>query len=281
MSKLLHKTRRALAGLFIGALGLAVAGCATTPEAAVPAAERAVTIATADGSADALLFTPAGSGPHPAVIVWSDLGGLRPVFGDIGRRLSASGYVVLVPNSFYRSARLDGGTAPGTLSREEMGERFGAWRGALDAEAIGRDTGAYLDFLAGLPQVDGSARAGMLGYQAGAEHAFRGAIANPGRIGAVAGLYPLGVATTRDNSPHLQVGQTSADYLVVLSANDDAREPEDKDLMREEFARAGLAGEVVVSSADNGFAVVDNPAYDEAESEKAWARMLALFGGAL
>src|SRR6478672_1528630 len=83
------------------------AAMAALPTVAVAAdvAETDVMVPTPDGTADAVLFHPAGSGSWPAVLMWPDILGLRPVFREMGRRLAAEGYVVLVPNPFYRTKR--------------------------------------------------------------------------------------------------------------------------------------------------------------------------------
>jgi carboxymethylenebutenolidase len=62
-------------------------------------------VPTPDGHADAALFYPGGSGSWPAVLMWPDILGVRPVFREMGRRLASAGYTVLVPNPFYRVKR--------------------------------------------------------------------------------------------------------------------------------------------------------------------------------
>ena len=74
--------------------------------------EKDVTVKTPDGECDAVLFHPA-QGTHPAVLIWTDIMGLRPAFRDMGHRLAAMGYTVLVPNPFYRSAKAP--VLPGTI----------------------------------------------------------------------------------------------------------------------------------------------------------------------
>src|SRR5206468_589664 len=74
--------------------------------------ETEVMVPTPDGSADAALFHPAGAGSWPAVLMWPDILGLRPVFREMGRRLAAEGYTVLVPNPFYRTRRAPIVTGP-------------------------------------------------------------------------------------------------------------------------------------------------------------------------
>jgi len=267
---------RILARGLLAAVLLVTAGCAGGD-----VAEEHVTITTPDGTADALLFTPAGGGPAPVVLVWPDIGGLRPAFGEIGRRLAEEGYVALVPNAFYRSARLDGGTAPGALDGAALRTRFTEWRAAADDDAIMRDTRAYMAFLDARPEVDKTAKAGTLGYDVGGTHAFLAARAMPERFGAVAVFHPLGIATARPNSPHLFVGETKAAYYVALARPDDAREPGDKTDLTAAFANAGLDATVTVLPGGHGFAVPDSPAHDAPSAEQSWSAALALLKKAL
>ncbi|HWC62681.1 MAG TPA: dienelactone hydrolase family protein, partial [Rhizomicrobium sp.] len=89
-------------GLMTGAAAMAAAAPALAQSDAV---ETDVMVKTADGTCDAVLFHPQGAGNWPAVLIWPDIMGLRPAFRDMGRRLAAQGYTVLVPNPFYRSAK--------------------------------------------------------------------------------------------------------------------------------------------------------------------------------
>ena len=88
------------------AFGLAAAAfggvAATAAGAQSPVVEKDVEIKTPDGVADAALFYPEGKGTWPAVLIWPDVLSLRPAFRDMGKRLAAAGYVVLVPNLYYR-----------------------------------------------------------------------------------------------------------------------------------------------------------------------------------
>jgi carboxymethylenebutenolidase len=268
-------TRRGLAGL-AAALAFAVAACATVPAGSASAGERQVTVKTPDGAANALLFTPAKA-KAPAVILWGDLGGLRPAVADLGRKLAAEGYVVLVPNAFYRSAALDGTAATDVAYPIRNKE----WRAAATDDAILGDAKAYLAFLDAQPQVDKSVKAGTVGYDVGAAYAFLTARAAPDRVGAVAAIHPLAIATARPNSPHLFVNQSKAAYYVAFGKNADAREPGDKTDVSRALADAGLKGTVVVMPGDHGFALADNKAYDAASAEQAWAATLALFRASL
>lgn len=261
---------------------LALAACVPPPRrtALPPAVERAVTIPTPDGVAQAVLLCP-DSGAWPSVLLWPDIRGLRPAFRDIGRRLATAGYTVLVVNAFYRSAALDGSASPGVLSTEQTRERMDAWRAAASDDGIARDTQAYMAWLDRQPQTDARRKAGSVGYDVGGAHAFRAAAAMPERFGAVASVHGLGVATARPNSPHLLVGRTRAGYFVAMARPDDEREPGDKDDLAKAFADAGLAGRVRVYPANHGFAVPDDPAFDPASADMVLAEVLEMLAGTL
>lgn len=66
-------------------------------------AQRGVEIQTEDGTCPAALSIPDGEGPWPAVIMFPDAGGMRDTMRQMGERLSGLGYVVLVPDFYYRN----------------------------------------------------------------------------------------------------------------------------------------------------------------------------------
>src|SRR5688572_9582288 len=85
------------------AAGLAVAA-GSAAEAQMKVVETNVQVKTPDGVCDAVFIHPA-SGSHPGVLIWPDAFGLRPSMRDIGKRIAAEGYAVLVPNPFYRMGK--------------------------------------------------------------------------------------------------------------------------------------------------------------------------------
>ena len=144
-----------------------------------------MTVKTADGNCDAVLFHPTAQGHWPAVLIWPDIMGLRPAFRDIGRRLSGMGYVVLVPNPFYRSAKAPVIGDDFDFSNPEQRARLTGYRAAMSDEGIDSDALAYLAFLDAQPQTDKAQqgwRAGLLhGRRAVVPH--RGGAAEPHRGG--------------------------------------------------------------------------------------------------
>jgi carboxymethylenebutenolidase len=122
---------------------------------------------------------------------------------------------------------------------------------------------------------------GTQGYCMGGPIAFRTAAAVPGRVGAVASFHGGGLVTPNPNSPHLQAAATKAQFLVAIADNDDKRSPTDKDVMKETFSKAGVQAEIEVYGAAHGWCPPDSQVYSEPLAEKAWGRLLALYGKAL
>lgn len=246
----------------------------TLAQAKLKVSEQSVLVKTPDGTAEAAVFAPTGKGTWPPVILWPDMVGLRPLYRDLGRQYAEQGFVVLVPNSFYRSMRpsdaeldpWDAKVRPTLLQ----------YRAAATDDGIARDAAAYLAYLDTLKQTARTKKAGTIGYDLGGSYAFRTAAALPGRIAAVASLYGLGVATPRPDSPHLLVPKSKATYRVILTADDDKREPEDKGDIAKQIADAGLKGDVTVSPASHGFANPAGKTYDAAAAEKSFGEVVAL-----
>ena len=103
----------------------------------------------------------------------------------------------------------------------------------------------------------------------------------PDRIGAGASFHGGGLVTKTPDSPHLLVPQMKASFLFCVAENDDQRDPTAKDVLRETFAKQGLEAEIEVYAAQHGWCPPDMPVYDEVKAERAWSRLLVLFGSAL
>lgn len=262
------------------ATGLAAAGISAAR--AQPAlVEKGVTITTPDGRADAFLCRPAGKGPWPAVLIWPDIMGLRPAFQAMARRLAADGYVVLVPNPFYRSRTAPVVPASFDFNDAEARKTLFGYRAAMTDEGIDKDALAYLAYLDGLAEVDGHRPAGVQGYCMGGPLAFRTAAARSDRIGAVATFHGGGLVTDAPDSPHLLIPHTRATFLVAVARNDDARDPKAKDVLKAAFDAAKRPATIEVYPADHGWCVPGSQVYDQASAEKAWGELQALYGSQL
>jgi carboxymethylenebutenolidase len=241
--------------------------------------EKDVEIRTPDGVCDAYFVHPQ-SGAHAAVLVWPDILGLRPAFRQMGKRLAESGYSVLTVNPFYRGKRAPVVPEGATFNQETM-TVVRPLAGQLNATTHVTDARAFVAWLDQQPQVDRNRGIGTTGYCMGGPMTMRTAGALPERVRAAASFHGGGLVTQNPDSPHLLVPQMKAQYLFAVAENDDMREPEAKNVLRDTFAKANLQAEIEVYPAAHGWCPPDSAVYDEAQAERAWSRMLVLFERAL
>jgi len=269
-------SRRDFGGLAAG-VGLAV----MLPQAADAQAvtEKDVEIKTPDGTCDAYFVYPS-SGAHAAVVVWPDILGLRPAFRQMGKRLAESGYSVLTVNPFYRGKRAPVIPA-GAAFNAETRAIVGPLAQQLNATTHATDAKAFIAWLDQQPQVDKNRKVGTTGYCMGGPITMRTAAAVANRVDAAASFHGGGLVTQMPDSPHLLVPQMKAQYLFAVAQNDDMRDPEAKNVLRDAFAKAKLDAEIEVYPADHGWCPPDGQVYDMAQAERAWSRQLVLFERAL
>ena len=243
--------------------------------------EADVDIKTPDGTADAFFVHPA-KGKAPAVLIWPDIFGLRPAFKDMARRLAGEGYAVLVVNPFYRSKRAP--TAPDHPDFQDPATRDAlmSLMKSLTPETAVTDAKAFVPWLDTQPAVDKKKKMGVTGYCMGGPFTLRTAATFPNRIGAGGSFHGGGLVTDKPDSPHLLIPQLRAQFLFAIAENDDQRQPEAKNALRDAFAKANLHAEVeVYAGAQHGWCPPDSAVYNHDQAEKAWARQLVLFKAAL
>jgi carboxymethylenebutenolidase len=256
-----------------------VAAVAGLPTAALAAnvTETDVMVPTPDGSADAVLIHPAGSGSWPAALMWPDILGLRPVFREMGRRLAAEGYVVLVPNPFYRTKRAPIVTGEFDFNDPKQVQPLLALKATLTDAAVDKDAAAFIKFLDAQKQTNRRKGAGVQGYCFSGPYAFHTGAVRSDRIRAVGSFHGGGLVTKDANSPHLLIPKTKASFVVAIARNDDQKQPDAKDILKAAFAAAKRPAVVEVYPADHGWCVLGSQAYDHASAERAWAELLRLY----
>jgi carboxymethylenebutenolidase len=243
--------------------------------------ESDVEITTTDGTADCYFVHPS-SGQHPAVLIWPDILGLRPAFRAMGKRLAQSGYSVLVVNPFYRDARSPVVGEGATFGQPEIREIVLPMARNLNADTHFTDARAFVAFLDQQSAVDTGRKIGTTGYCMGGPMVMRTVAAVPDRLGAGATFHGGGLATDADDSPHLLIPDTTAHMLHCVAANDDEGNPEAKNTLRDAYTAANLPAEIEVYEGTlHGWCPPDSAVYHEAQAERAWSRMLALFETAL
>ncbi len=265
----------------VAGLGAAFAPWATAcAQGAGGLAESDVKFDAPGGTMDAFFVHP-GEGKHPAVIIWPDIAGLRDAFKAMGRRLATAGYAVLVVNPFYRST-----PAPQFKDFEDFRsnggfQKVGPWMQQNSHENVLETAKAVVAWLDQQAAVDTAKGIGNQGYCMGGPFTVRTAAAVPTRVKAAASFHGGGLVSDDPNAPVKLLPQTQASFLFAIAKNDDAQNPTHKDALKEAAAAAGRPAEIEVYQADHGWTVADSPVYNEAEAERAWARLLALYQGAL
>jgi len=275
--------RRDFVGLSVAA-GVAAA-TATASAAGLKVVETDVEVKTPDGTCDAAFIHPA-SGSHPGVLLWPDAFGLRPSMREMAKRLAAEGYSVLVPNPFYRISK-----APFTdastfnFANPDDMKKLGPLMGSVNAPGNAeKDAVAYVAFLDAQKPVNKSKKIGTQGYCMGGPLVVKTAAALPDRIGAGGSFHGGGLVTDKSDSPHLLAPKIKARMYFGIASNDDMRQPDAKDKLKEAFTAAKVPVEIEVYSGSlHGWCVPDmpqqngKPIYNKADAERAWGKLLALY----
>jgi carboxymethylenebutenolidase len=244
--------------------------------------ETDVEVTTPDGVADCYFVHPS-SGRHAAVIIWPDILGLRPAFRTMGKRLAQSGYSVVVVNPFYREARSPVVEEGASFGDPEVRSLVIGMMGNLSPETHVTDARAMVSFLDQQASVDTGRKIGTTGYCMGGAMVMRTVAGVPDRLGAGGTFHGgNGLANDAADSPHLTIPDSTAHMLHCVAANDDEGAPEVKVTLRDAYTTAGIPAEIeVYEGTMHGWCALDSAVYHEAQAERAWGRLLALFESAL
>jgi len=241
-----------------------------------------VSVETPDGALDAYFVCP-DTGVHPGIVMWPDALSIRPVFRRMAERLARRGYCVLLVNPFYRTQ-----AAPVPITVESFYDDPVARSNVMQLaksvtlEMTVSDAGVLAAYLERQSAVDSGRKLGTMGYCVGGGMAIATAAAAPDTVKAVASFHGGNLVTADPNSPHRQIAKTRAGALIAVAEDDDARDPQAKATLAHAFDSAGLTAEIgVYRGAMHGWCVPDTRSYNEAQAERAWSRMLALFGSLL
>ena len=282
-------SRRDLVKLSVAGALAASAGAASAAELDV--VETDVKITMPDGTCDAAFIHPS-KGAHAGVLIWPDAFGLRPAMRDIGKRIAAEGYSVLVPNPYYRAsaaAAIDLNPKTFSFGNQDDMARLRKFMGGLQSPGMAeKDAAAYIAWMDAQKQLDKKKKIGTQGYCMGGPLVFKTAAAVPERVGAGASFHGGGLVTDQPNSPHLLIPKMKARMYVGIASNDDSRQPDAKDKLRVAFDAAKVSAEIEVYVGLHGWCVPDmpnqpdgKPLYNKPDAEKAWGKLVALYKAAL
>jgi carboxymethylenebutenolidase len=243
--------------------------------------QRTVEIETGDGTCPAALSIPDGDGPWPAVIMFPDAGGMRDTMRRMGDRLSGLGYVVLVPDFYYRNGPYEPVDMRTAFENKESMERIMTMMRGYAADMFVRDALAFVDYLDSRPEKRPGG-IGTTGYCMGGRLSLIAAGSLGGRVAAAASFHGGNIAKEDDpDSPHHKAGAVKATVYVAGAIEDPSFPDEQKDLLEKTLTGAGVAHTIETYPAHHGFAVLDNTSYDEAAAERHWQAMESLFGAVL
>src|SRR4051794_24230555 len=236
-----------------------------------------IDVATADGVADAYLSRPDDE-RHPGVLLLMDAFGLRPQIEKMADRIASHGYVVLVPNLFYRAGRSPVVDLVGIEDPEQRGKIFGKvmpLMGELTPERIADDGAAYLRTLA--ESSDGPVA--ITGYCMGGRMGWRIAAAHPERVAALGGFHAGGLVTDAPDSPHLSASELRAEVFLGHADNDASMTPEHIAAVESALGDAGVSyRSELFTGAAHGYTMADTPAYDADASQRHYTELFALLG---
>ncbi len=244
----------------------------------MPTISDAVT--TPDGTCPVTLAIPDGDGPWPGVILYPDAGGARAALRDMAERLADLGYVVLVPDVYYRSGDWAPFSMKDVFNDKAERQRLFAMIGSVTPDAMESDARAFFDYLAARPEVRGETF-GTTGYCMGGRTSLIVAGRVPERVAAAMSFHGGGLAADDPGSPHLLADKIRAAVYVGGAADDASFTEAQAETLDQALTAAGVEHTIEWYPALHGFAVPDNAPYDEAAAEKHWDAMKEFFGAHL
>jgi carboxymethylenebutenolidase len=232
--------------------------------------ERELGIATADGVMSTFVVHPEENGPFPPVIFYMDAPGRREELSDMARRLAAPGYLVVLPNLYYRRTA---GFVMTSGNRAEMVAHMNSLSNAM----VCADTAALLEFFDCDPAAS-SAPAGLVGYCMSGPFAFAAAAAFPDRVAAAASFHGVRLYTEAEDSPHKSAAGVRGELYFGCAESDEWAPPEMIARLGEHLAEVGVRHRVEwYPGTVHGFVFPERVAYHKAAAERHWERLFALF----
>jgi carboxymethylenebutenolidase len=239
--------------------------------------EEQVQIKTPDGIADGFLYAPDGPGPFPGVLYYPHGLGIDAGFHQMSKRLANDGYVVLMPNIYYRTTRDAPFELPIDFQDPKTRQRFMELSGPLTPDAMERDALAYLDFLGG----KAPGKMGVVGYCLTGKMAMRTAAAAPDRIASAASFHGGGLYTDGPDSPHLALPRIEALLYFGHAQNDASMTATMIDKFEDALDAWDGSYESETYPAKHGWTVPGSEVYDARQAERHYAKLTALFAQTL
>lgn len=241
-------------------------------------AREDVVIRTADGDCRTSVFTSTGGGRWPAVIFFMDGLGIRPTLHTMGQRLADAGFVVLLPDLFYRAGPYEPLDAAAVMAAPDLRAVLAPLMSTTNNQRAAQDTASFLEYLDSRADVEG-AKVGTTGYCFGGGISLTAAGTYPDRIAAAMSFHGGNLATDAESSPHLLADKIRGEVYIGAADNDGSYPP----AMAARLCEALMAASVghrhdLYAGARHGWTMPDLPVYDAAAAERHWTEMIGFFG---
>jgi carboxymethylenebutenolidase len=231
---------------------------------------------TADGHCSTYVISPNGDGPWPAVILYGDAGGIRPAMLAMGSTLASAGYLVLLPDLYYRFGPY-GPLVPKDVFKGDVMAVLGPLMETTGIDKAARDTAAFLAYLDKRSDIAGG-KIAAVGFCMGGGIAIGAAATYPTRFSAVASFHGGNLATDAPSSPHLLVPQLKAAVYIAGADQDDTYPPAMAQRLADALTTAGVHyRSEIYQDAAHGWMVPDFPSYDSVHAERGWKTLIGFF----
>jgi carboxymethylenebutenolidase len=234
-----------------------------------------------DGASDSVLCRPEGDAIHPGILYLTDIGGIRAANREAAARLAQQGYVVLMPNIFYRTSHAPLQPSLRTLDAEAAKKRMAELTTPLPPEAMESDASRYIDFLISQSGTS-SGVIGVVGHCFSGKMAMYAAAALPDKVAAAASFHGGGLYTGDAASPHLALPRIKA-RLYFAHAVKDRSMPEEAITHFEQALKrwGGRYESETYEGAYHSWTSTDSPVYNQPQAERAFRKLLELFAETL
>jgi carboxymethylenebutenolidase len=233
-----------------------------------------ISVDTPDGRCPTHVFAPGGWTGGPAIVFFMDAGGIRPAVFAMAQRLADAGYLVCVPDLFYRYGAY-GPFDPVEVLKGDFMATLGPLMATTGNAKAAEDVGALLAYLDTRTDVVGEF--GAVGFCMGGGMAIAAAGTYPDRFGAAASFHGGNLATDKPDSPHTYAPRLEGELYVAAAMNDASYPPEMAERLEGALRQAGVPFRAETYPAAHGWMKPDFPVYDEAAAERGWREMLAFF----